>query len=135
VVLYAGDNDIAAGKPARQVADDFEEFERRLGEALPETRVVYIAIKPSLARWQLAPTMQAANSLIRKTCESDERLTFVDVWTPMLGEDGRPRPELFKEDGLHLNAAGYQVWRQPLAGLLRPPTESPATGEAARRAG
>ncbi len=139
VVLYAGDNDISAGKSAQRVAEDFQEFQRRIVKALPETRVLYIAIKPSLARWRLAPEMQEANRLIRKACEADDRLTFVDVWTPLLGADGKPRPELFQEDGLHLNAEGYRVWSKLITGLLRPTAETPgaasASAEAAHRAG
>jgi lysophospholipase L1-like esterase len=34
----------------------------------------------------------------------------------MLGPDGKPRPELFQSDGLHLNATGYKLW----ADVLRP---------------
>ena len=29
---------------------------------------------------------------------------------PMLGADGKPRPELFVKDRLHCNAAGYKLW-------------------------
>jgi lysophospholipase L1-like esterase len=120
VVLYAGDNDIKAGKTAEQVHGDFRAFVAKVRKGLPKTPIVYIAIKPSIARWNLRETMQAANRLIAADCEKDESLQFVDVWQPMLGDDGRPRPELFRNDGLHLNAAGYQVWND----LVRPLLES-----------
>jgi lysophospholipase L1-like esterase len=29
------------------------------------------------------------------------------------------RPELFVEDGLHLNRAGYELWRSVIAPYLR----------------
>jgi lysophospholipase L1-like esterase len=45
-------------------------------------------------------------------------MTFVDVAAGMLGEDGQPRPEIFKEDGLHMNRAGYVIWRDALRPLL-----------------
>jgi lysophospholipase L1-like esterase len=35
---------------------------------------------------------------------------YVDVFTPMLGDDGLPRSDLFIADGLHMSAAGYAVW-------------------------
>jgi lysophospholipase L1-like esterase len=116
VVLYAGDNDIAHGKSAEQVAADFREFVQVILKELPETKITYVATKPSIARWKLADTIRQANSLIRQQVEQDESLSFVDVWPAMLGEDGRPRPELFVKDGLHLSAAGYELWTK----LLQP---------------
>lgn len=124
IVMYAGDNDIAEGKSPERVRADFEEFAKRVRTALPDARLIYIAIKPSLARWKWAPAMEDANRRIRSLCEEDDRLTFVDIWAPMLGDDGRPRRELFADDGLHLNAAGYQLWRRALRGALPAPTES-----------
>jgi len=116
VVLYAGDNDIAGGKTAAQVHADFGAFAAKMNESLPEARLVYIAIKPSIARWNAAPAMREANTLIAADCARDDQLTFVDVWKPMLGVDGKPRPELFRDDGLHLNDEGYRLWTD----LLRP---------------
>lgn len=110
VVFYAGDNDIAKGKSPEQVAKDFASFVKVLHEELPQTKIVYIAIKPSIKRWNLSDTMQKANQLIQAQCKKSDQLVFVDVFPPMLGEDGKPRPELFIKDGLHLNKQGYQVW-------------------------
>jgi len=111
VVLYAGDNDIAGGKSAELVLSDFRMFEKLMKEELPRAKLVYISIKPSIARWKLAEEMEDANRKIAADCEAgDEQLEFVDVWQPMLGEDGKPRKELFLKDGLHLNHEGYQLW-------------------------
>jgi lysophospholipase L1-like esterase len=116
VVVYAGDNDIAAGKSAETVFADYKQFVAKVHDALPEARIVYIAIKPSLKRWNLVEEMRRANSLIQQASEADPRLSFVDIDTPMIGGDGQPRKELFVEDGLHLSAAGYEVWAE----LVRP---------------
>ena len=43
-------------------------------------------------------------------CGTDDRLDFVDVVPAMLGADGKPRPELFVKDGLHLSPKGYDLW-------------------------
>ena len=121
VVLYAGDNDVANGKSPRQVADDFAAFVEVVRAKLPETRIVYVAIKPSLKRWNLVEKVREANERIADLCEEGERLEYLDVFTPMLGEDGRPRRELFVEDGLHLNAEGYRLWTELLTPLLDTP--------------
>jgi len=118
IVFYAGDNDIANGCAAAQVAEDFRTFTAKVWACLPETRLVYIAIKPSVDRWALVEEMRTANRAVAAFCAGDARLDFVDIGPPMLGEDGRPRPELFVEDGLHLNDAGYALWTALVKPLL-----------------
>ena len=116
IVLYAGDNDMAAGKTPKQVAADYGAFVAKLQATLPKVKIVFIAIKPSIKRWALVEKMREANRLIRTITKKDKRQAFVDVDKPMIGADGRPRKELFQKDGLHLNAKGYKLW----ASLVRP---------------
>lgn len=119
VVLYAGDNDIAAGKAPEQVFADFKDFVQVVHRELPKTRVVYLSIKPSIKRWQLVEKMRRANALIEDYCKQADRLRYVDVGKPLLGEDGKPRPELFRQDGLHLNGKGYAVWAEAVKPYLK----------------
>ena len=85
-------------------------------DALPDTRLVFITIKPSLARWEWVGEIRRANKLVRDYAETDPRLAYADIFTPMLGPDGRPRGELLSWDGLHLNRRGYRLWGE----VLRP---------------
>ena len=112
VVFYAGDNDIAGGKSPEQVHKDFRAFAEKLTEKLPEAKLVYIAIKPSVARWQLADKMREANKLIAAECGKHENFSFMDVWPVMLNDQGEPRKDIFLDDGLHLNDRGYQLWAE-----------------------
>lgn len=116
VVLYAGDNDISAKKTPARVAADFHRFTDAIHNALPETKIVFIAIKPSLRRWEIYETMAQANRLIQQQCQDDKRLQYLDIAGPMLGDDGKPRGELFAKDGLHLSEEGYRLWTS----LLKP---------------
>jgi lysophospholipase L1-like esterase len=120
VVLYAGDNDIASNKPPSQVLTDYQAFVRRVHAAKPDTEIVFLAVKPSLARWKLWPTALTFNDLVRAYSTTAPRLHFVDIAPPMLGADGRPRPALFVEDGLHMSAQGYDIWTDILARTLGP---------------
>ncbi len=112
VVLYAGDNDIGRGKTPDQIASDFDAFVAAVQKDLPETKILYIGIKPSIMRRNLADAMQEANALIAARCRAAENCEFVDVWPAMLNEDGAPNRDLFVWDGLHMNEAGYAVWNR-----------------------
>jgi lysophospholipase L1-like esterase len=119
IVLYAGDNDVAAGKSPERVSDDYRRFVKLVHARLPETRIVFVTIKPSGRRWSLWPAMQKANDLVRTFSGGDERLFFANLATPLLGPDGKPMDRLFLDDRLHLNAAGYGVWTRALQPVLR----------------
>jgi lysophospholipase L1-like esterase len=115
VVLYAGENDIAAGRSAEEVFDDYRAIAELVRSRLSETRLVFVSIKPSPRRWEQDEAMRVANALVEAYAAADPLLDFVDVHTPMIGGDGMPRPELFVEDRLHLNAEGYRLWREVIA--------------------
>lgn len=112
IVLYEGDNDIAAGKTPETVAKEFERFEDKVRQALPETKIVFVSIKPSISRWKLYPQIKSANDKIQAICKASEACTFVDVSQVMLDEEGQPLEQLFVSDGLHLNEEGYARWTQ-----------------------
>jgi lysophospholipase L1-like esterase len=126
IVFYAGDNDIEAGKSPQQVFDGIQAFAKSVHDRLPNTRIIYLPIKPSIARWPKWPQMQTVNSSVAKLSQSDERIIYVDTATPMLGHDGRPRAELFLEDGLHLNTKGYGEWSNTLGPTLQQAINSTA---------
>ena len=118
VVVYAGDNDIGAGKSAETVVADFEALVRQLQASLPEVDVCFLSIKPSRLRWKLWPEMERANEAIRARAEGDPRVRFIDVGQVLLGSDGRPDARFFRFDGLHLSEAGYAAWRSVVMPIL-----------------
>ncbi len=114
VLFYCGDNDIAASKSADKIVTDFTIFATRLSSDFPKAKLLFLAIKPSSARWNLWPKMKQANGFVENFCKTSNKCTFVDVASPLLNQTGNPNPELFAPDGLHLNAAGYNVWNKTL---------------------
>lgn len=119
VIVYAGDNDLAAGKTPEQVFRDFQSFVTIVRRNLPDTRVAFVAIKPSLARLNIMDKARETNEMIRDYVRRDGKLTYVDVFTPMLDASGQPRRDVFLEDGLHMNATGYAIWRDLIGPVLR----------------
>jgi hypothetical protein len=117
IVFYAGDNDLAAGKSASQVVSDFRSFLARVHAGLPETRVIFLSIKPSPSRWKLKDKIETANFQI--SAIHDPLLTFVNIYPQMLDAEGKPRPELFLSDMLHMNEKGYAIWITALRSHLK----------------
>ncbi|HEY0074358.1 MAG TPA: SGNH/GDSL hydrolase family protein [Abditibacteriaceae bacterium] len=110
VVIYAGDNDIAAGRTPLEVFEDFKALVAKVHGVLPQTKVTYLSIKPSLSRWHLIGKIREANNLIEGYAKQDARLSYIDIFPVTLGPDGKPKAELFLEDGLHINQKGYDLW-------------------------
>lgn len=120
IVLYAGDNDVNAGKTAEVVLKDFRRFMKLVETKLPKCeRVIFIAIKPSLKRWHLKDTIVKANQLVAKDCQQHPQATYADIWLPSLNNAGEPNPELLAQDQLHLTPRGYEVWTEVITPLLK----------------
>lgn len=118
VVIYAGGNDINAGKSPEVVYGDFVALATKLRAALPRVKIAYIAVAPNPARWQQVEKVKQVNSMVSAYCRR-HRLTFVDVFPLMLGPDGQPKPDIFVADRLHMNAKGYAIWREAVAPHLK----------------
>ncbi len=129
LVVYSGDNDLKAGKSPEQVRDDFRALAEKVHKQRPRTKIVLIGVKPSIARWNLIDKVRATNKLLAACAEQDaqKRIVFVDVEPLMLDAEGRPRADIFKDDGLHLNVEGYALWAKRIAPLLeeKAPADSP----------
>ena len=111
VLVYAGDNDLAEGRTPLQVMESFAHFASTVRAALPDTRISYISVKPSPSREALLPKIRETNNIIAAYIRTLGNSEYIDIYTPMLGADGRPRPELFLADKLHMNETGYRLWQ------------------------
>ncbi|KZC40485.1 MULTISPECIES: SGNH/GDSL hydrolase family protein [Rhodanobacter] len=116
IVMYAGDNDLEAGRRPQQVHDDFAAFVRKARSYDPGVSIAFIAIKPSVARKALLPKIREANALVRDWAATQRQVAYLDIFTPMLGKDSQPRDKWFAQDGLHMNRTGYELW----IGIVRP---------------
>jgi lysophospholipase L1-like esterase len=115
VLVYAGENDLADGGTADEVLRQFTALVDGVHDVLPQTRIAFISIKPSPTRLRLMPEIRRANALVSQYVASAPNTDFVDVFTPMLDGEGKPRRELFRADALHLNAKGYALWKSVIA--------------------
>ena len=118
VVIYSGENDIAVNVKANEVFQRFETLFKMIRKDLPEANVVYISIKPSPSRRNYMPVMVDANQKIKTFLSAHKNTTFVDVYSKMLDASGQPRPELFRNDSLHMKKVGYEIWKEELKPVL-----------------
>lgn len=118
ILIYAGDNDLNAGRTPQQLRADFIAFVERVRRDLPKAKIAYISNKPSPSRAQLLPVQRAANTLIAAEAER-LGVDYIDIFTPMLDASGQPDESLFIEDRLHMNRAGYVIWQRAIAPYLK----------------
>lgn len=119
IVLYAGDNDIADGKTAAQVFEDYIELVNRILQDKPSAKFVYLPVKPSPSRFARWKEMNRLNLMIQEVNQKNPRLFYVDVASALLDSTGVPDKKYFIEDLLHLSEKGYEVWQEILAPQLR----------------
>lgn len=119
IVVYGGDNDIDAGRTPQQVLSDFRALVARIRRDLPEVPIAYLSIKPSPLRASQLDAQREANALVRTEAAKWPNVRFIDVATPMLDAQGQPQADLFLEDRLHMNSAGYALWRRIMAPHLK----------------
>lgn len=118
LLLYEGDNDANYGKTPERIFQDFKFLTEQCREQLPDLRLYIIGAKPSIARWAIAEQMRRSNAMIQDYCRANLGFTYIDVWPQLLDGNGQARPELFMEDKLHLNSAGYDRWAAAIAPVL-----------------
>jgi lysophospholipase L1-like esterase len=110
IIIYEGDNDLASEKSISEIFSDFKEFHKLIKKNLNDPEIAVISAKPSPKRWHLKNEYEALNLKFETYCGKKKNMTYIDVYNPMLTDTGRPDPELFQEDSLHMNPKGYKVW-------------------------
>lgn len=116
--IYEGDNDINSRKNPSEILASAAFLYADIKRLLPDTKTYFISPKPSISRWNLKDDYEMLNELLKDFCSFDEQLTFIDVWTPMMDENGEVRKDLFIEDDLHMNEIGYAIWKEVIGEYL-----------------
>ena len=110
IVFFCGTNDLTALKTPKETLKDFKKFLNLVRNEFGNIKVYVIGIKPTVDRLYLDKEERIFNSSIKLLASDDAYLEYINIWDPMLNQDGTRMPELFIEDGLHMNKKGYEVW-------------------------
>ncbi|MGY0035914.1 GDSL-type esterase/lipase family protein [Pedobacter sp. NJ-S-72] len=116
LIIYVGENDLIKAVSGDAVFEDFKKLYADIRAKLPVVPIVYLSIKASPSRAQYLSKGIRANQLVQQFLKAEKNAWFVDIYQPMLNQKGEMQPELFKEDMLHMNATGYEIWNK----LLKP---------------
>ncbi len=114
VFIYEGDNDIAAQKSPDAILKTTKQVVRKILSSKPDATIHFISAKPSPSRWEYKEQYIQFNSLLKNYCADNPQLFYVDVWDKMLNDSGRPDPNIFISDSLHMNRKGYLLWKDIL---------------------
>jgi len=120
IFIYAGENDIAAGKTSTFVFDEFQKLFEMIKKQLPDAKVYFMSIKPSPSRSKYFAVVDEANGLIKNYLANKPNSTFIDVGSVILKDHSSvPDSSLFEADYLHLNSKGYDKWQQVLEPFMK----------------
>lgn len=110
VVVYC-ENDMFMGPPKspEQTRDEYVKLVEKVRQKLPKTKIYYVSMKPSPARWARWNDVKKANKLILDFVKSDRLQEYIDITQVMLS-NGVPDSSIFKNDSLHMNEEGYKRW-------------------------
>ncbi len=113
VVILIGVNDLGRrAKPETVIANIFD-IVSEIREKLPETRIVLQSVYPVSEKWgkayfkRVSPGVVTVNKAL-SAGEAEYGYTYADVYSVLADENGR-LPDALTEDGLHPNAAGYEI--------------------------
>ncbi len=119
IFIYEGDNDVNVGKTPEQILAEADKLIAILRAELPgRVRIIFISAKPSVARWHLKDKYVAFNQQLQRWTTTKKNVLYADVWSPMLDENGEVRKDLFLGDNLHMNRAGYDIWKKVVGQFL-----------------
>jgi lysophospholipase L1-like esterase len=110
LLIYAGDNDLGDGRSVEGTLASFRSLADRVARSLGAIPFGFVSVKPSPARYAILGQIRRLNDLVRGEIERRPSGYYVDVFSAMLDQAGKPRVEFFLEDGLHLSREGYQLW-------------------------
>lgn len=111
VVFYSGTNDLASGSTVERVLRDLETLFEHIHADFPQARISFITLAPNPARWSMVDQFKRVNATVEGWRPARPYLDVINVFDAMLGADGLPLPDIYRDDRLHMNAKGYSIWK------------------------
>jgi lysophospholipase L1-like esterase len=119
ILVYEGDNDLAAGESPESIFEDFKIFAEKVKTQLPQAKVAYCSIRPSIARTNIRDKQMKVNELIQEFCKKNKGFHFINIYKDYFLPNGDLMPDVFVSDQLHLNKKGYEIWAKATRKFLK----------------
>jgi len=117
IVLYV-ENDIVADISVGDIYDLFRVFTAKIRRDYPDTPFYILSIKPSPSRESLLKRTVMLNSLLEDYANTAKNVHYIDITQGMYDNVGNIRKDIFLDDMLHMNSAGYDLWIKVLKPVL-----------------
>jgi lysophospholipase L1-like esterase len=119
IFVMIGINDIARGTPVATILSNYSRIISEIKSASPRTQVYIQSVLPTNNSFSQFVRHQNKDSQIREVNEGlaqlalQEGLDYIHLYPHFLDETGKLSSD-YTNDGLHLNGAGYMLWKQIL---------------------
>ena len=114
IILYAGDNDLSQSPNPQLVIKNLITLLSQIELKYKFLPITLMTVKPSPDREYLTAEIKEFNQLLNELALERSNVTVIDIYPAMLDSKYATRPELFVEDGLHMNRGGYEIWARLL---------------------
>ncbi|GAB1463814.1 GDSL-type esterase/lipase family protein [Pedobacter sp.] len=117
VFILIGTNDVARNIPDSLIVRNHKKMIERIRKGSKKTQIYFYTILPvnnsfpKKNHWDKEEHYNFINEEIKKY--TDKNVTVIDLYSHFIDENKKLRADLTK-DGLHLIAAGYEVWAEVL---------------------
>jgi len=114
-------NDIAGrdqDSSPKEVFQLYKALVKQVQQRNPDTPLFWIEVTPTPSRWEASEQIREASALIRSHCDRNEDLYFLDTYDVFMNQEALPDSALFRDDMLHLNQDGYQLWSETILEAL-----------------
>lgn len=119
IIIYSGENDVAGGNiSAEELLERFQSVFEGIRAEMPKVPIAFVSMKPSPSREQYMPVLEEGNAMVKDYLKNKPNTQYIDIYSPMLDGDGKPKADIFLEDKLHMNEKGYQIWTDVIGPYL-----------------
>ena len=116
IFVMIGVNDIARNIPDSVILHNYGRLIDRVLQGSPQTRLVMQSVlptndefKPFKNHYGKDDHIRAVNAGLRRLCE-ESKVDYIDLYSRFLDASGK-LDKRYTNDGLHLNGAGYMLWK------------------------
>lgn len=114
-------NDVAGGPDdhtPEQVGAWFRHVVGVIRAREPAAPIICCDVRPTPLREHVWKSIEAVNAALKEACEERAGVHYLETAAAYWGPDGRARTDVYLEDRLHLNEAGYELWSGQIKSAL-----------------